>query len=58
MALSKNLGELPPHAKGKRVRVKLRNGLRPAETWAADGRDGCRWSLEGHPFDIAEFEVI
>jgi hypothetical protein len=26
--------------------------------WAADGKGGCRWSLTGSPFDIAEYEVI
>lgn len=53
-----NPGHCPREAAGKRVRVVLRNGMRPAESWAADGKTGCRWTLEGHPFDIAEYEVI
>lgn len=53
-----NPGHLPRAAEGRRVRVRLANGVRPASPWAADGRGGCRWSLTGHPFDIAEYEVI
>lgn len=61
-----NPGHLPEEAIGKRVRVLLANG-EPGRTdnnpmsppdWAADGRGGCRWSIEGHPHDIAEFEVL
>lgn len=61
-----NPGHLPPEAIGKRVRVLLANG-EPGRTdnnpmspagWAAEGRGGCRWSIEGNPFDIAEYEVI
>lgn len=58
MALQPNLGSCPPHAKGKHVRVVLRNGLRPAEGWAADGRGGCDWSLRNRPFDIMEWEIV
>lgn len=62
-----NPGKLPHEAKGKRVRVKLANGhtggfeaVTPVSPvgWAADGPQGCRWDLSGHPFDIAEYEVI
>lgn len=58
---------MPADAKGKRIRGVLANGMRfgfePVATgapagWPADGPTGCRWSLDGHPFDIAEFEVI
>ena len=62
--MKSNDGELPPEAIGKRVRVVLACGLRPVDDpamppgWAADGRGGCRWSLTGHPSDIARFEVI
>jgi hypothetical protein len=54
----KNDGRMPSIAAGKRVRVRLRNGMCPPESWAADGKLGCRWSLTGHPFDILEFEVL
>jgi hypothetical protein len=56
--LAPNLGECPPHAKGKRVRVVLRNGMRPAGSWPADGRDGCNWRLTGSGFDIKEWEIV
>lgn len=58
MAFQPNLGECPPHAKGRRVRVVLRSGRRPVESWPADGPQGCDWRLTGSDFDIAEFEVI
>lgn len=62
MPLAPNLGECPPHARGKRVKVVLRNGLTPPESWPASGKDGCRWELtpEGRPsraFDIVEWEI-
>ena len=63
MALQPNLGELPPHAKGKRVRGVLRNGHRfgfepvanavPAG-WLAETTN---WRLTGSPFDVLEWEV-
>ena len=64
--MTPNPGHLPQEAIGKRVRVLLRCGRPGAEDinpmsppgWAADGRGGCRWTLTGHPFDIAEFEVV
>jgi hypothetical protein len=52
-----NLGRQPGDTFGCRVRVVLRNGLRPAESWAADGRSGCNWALSGHPFDIKLLEL-
>lgn len=61
-----NPGHLPEEAIGKRVRVRLANGelgrsdnnpMSPPG-WAADGRGGCRWSIEGQPHDIVEFEVL
>lgn len=55
--MTRNPGHLPPEAAGRRVRVTLRNGQRPADPWPADGRLGCRWTLTGHPFDIAAYEV-
>lgn len=62
MPLQPNLGECPPHAKGKRVRVVLENGYDTAPRepggWPADGREGCDWRLRNHPFAIKEFEVI
>jgi len=62
-----NPGHCPDFARGKRVRVVLANGQRYGDHpvnavvpagWAADGSNGCRWSRSGHPFDIAEYEVI
>ncbi|MFC4256714.1 hypothetical protein GRI97_15685 [Altererythrobacter xixiisoli] len=53
-----NTGRRPEAAAGKRVNVTLRNGMRPAESWAADGRAGCNWSLNGHPFDITHFKIV
>lgn len=54
---------MPGEATGKRVRVKLRNGRIPAESWPADGKGACNWALtrEGlrsRAFDIIEYEVI
>lgn len=55
--MKRNYGHLPGDAIGRRVRVKLANG-RVCDGWPADGKGGCRWTLTGHPFDIAEYEVI
>lgn len=55
--MRQNPGFQPPETIGRRVRVILRNGMAGKGDWAADGRQGCRWSLEGRPFDIAEWEV-
>lgn len=61
-----NPGYLPEEAAGKRVRVRLAHGgmgscddnpMSPPG-WAADGRGGCRWVIDGRPHDIAEYEVI
>lgn len=54
---TKNLGR-PPNklkAEGKRVSVILANGMKPEGSWAASGRNACRWTLEGNDFDIAFF---
>lgn len=65
-----NPGQLPPGARGKRVRVKLRGtGREPVYDdhwnpmsppgWAADGRGGCNWALDdAYPFSIIEYAVI
>ena len=55
--MKKNPGHLPADAVGKRVRVKLANGMRPVDSWAADGKGGCNWKITGSDFDIAEYEV-
>lgn len=55
---TRNPGRCPSEAEGKRVRVRLRNGTVPDASWAADGRHGCRWSIDGLPFDILQFEVV
>lgn len=53
-----NPGYCPAEAKGKRIFAKLRNGMIPKESWPADGRGECRWTLEDHPFDIVAYVVI
>lgn len=58
MAMRTNYGVCPADAAGKRVKVRLRNGMKPEQSWAADGRYGCRWTLTDHPFDIVEYEVL
>lgn len=61
-----NRGYLPDEARGKRVRVILANGMVPncdatsATTppgWAADGREGVRWSRTEAPHDIDQWEI-
>ncbi len=61
-----NTGRCPREAQGKRVVVQLRNGrvcgrepLGPAlpSGWAADGKNGCRWTLTDSPFDVASWEI-
>lgn len=62
----KNDGKQPRGTRGKRVRVVLTNGIASVDSiapgaaagWAADGKGGCRWTLTGHPFDIAWFLVL
>lgn len=66
-------GFCPEEAKGKRVRVILRGTMREPryanETrpdiplgWSADGRFGCRWSLDDKRFpremDIVGYRVL
>ncbi len=41
----------------RRVWVRLRNGMEPKETWAAWGKNGCRWESSGHPFDITHYRL-
>lgn len=52
-----NRGRQPPGTEGRRVYVLLRNGMRPPESWPADGRAACRWTLTGGPFDIIQWEL-
>lgn len=65
--MNPNPGHCPEDAIGKRVIVRLADGSvcgrDPVSStsprgWAADGRNGCRWTLTGQPSDIAEYEVI
>jgi hypothetical protein len=64
-----NKGELPRGARGKRVRVKLRwSGEEPFYNsdvtsaippgWPADGKGGCRWSLDGGDYDITHYVIM
>lgn len=55
--MTRNRGHLPPEAVGKRVRVRLRNGV-TCDSWPADGRGGCRWTLTGDTHDILAYQVI
>lgn len=61
-----NPGFCPQSMRDKRVVVQLANGRicgREQVTsttptgWAADGRQGCRWTLTGDPFDIVGWQV-
>ena len=52
-----NEGKMPRGVKGKRVRVVLRNGMRPEESWPADGPTGCDWALTGSDWDIRKYEI-
>lgn len=64
--MTRNPGHLPSDAVGKRVHVVLAHGGRgrtddnPTSPpgWAADGRQGCRWTRTGCRFDIDYYEVI
>lgn len=46
----------------RRVHVVLRCGYatkgREPNGWASEGRSACRWTIQNHPYDIMEFEVI
>ncbi len=53
-----NPGKLPPEAIGKRVEVELCNGIIGKGDWAADGQNGCRWTLTGNGWDIAFYQVV
>lgn len=64
--LQPNHGHCPGAARGKRVRGVLRGGnqfgfnqISPVTPpgWPADGKGGCRWTLEGHSHDILEWEL-
>ena len=60
----KNAGRCPTRAKGKRVVVKLRNGIVSGEEPVANGcpagwpADTSRWSLENDPFDIVHYRIL
>lgn len=74
MAYRENRGKLPrscvvfsddgeERKSYRKVHVRLRNGFdsRRAghDPWPAAGTmPPTRWSLEGHPFDVVEYEVI
>lgn len=59
-----NPGRLIDAVKGKRVEVELFNGVKPKESWPADGRDRTggktdwRISDPPHPFQIRRFRVL
>jgi hypothetical protein len=59
-----NPGHLPPEAEGKRVIVQLAEGStcgrEPVSPTAPRGwaAESTRWTLTGHPFDIAFYEVV
>ncbi len=62
----RNPGRCPDEAVGKRVLVAQMTGelgraddnpMSPAG-WAADGRGGCAWTLDGSPWNIDQYRVI
>jgi hypothetical protein len=53
-----NNGRMPAFCAGKRVFVELRNGVRPAESWACDGRDAMNWELSPPDRPAAKFDVV
>jgi len=54
-----NPGYCPSEAIGRRVAVRLANGITVlAPGWPADGKAGCDWRRNGHPYNIAEYEVL
>jgi hypothetical protein len=73
MSWKPNLGgRCPDEARGKRVKVRLRNGRvdgdKPVSSdsragWPADSSVGAkgpptRWTLEGGPFDVIEWDFV
>lgn len=60
MSWKPNPGYCPPTAKGKRVKVKLRNGNVesgwPADRSVAGRNPPMRWTLEDHPADVLEWD--
>lgn len=56
----RNPGRCPGYLKGteKRVNVILRNGLRPAESWPADGRGHLNWKLSPDNSPSRGFDVV
>lgn len=60
--MTPNPGYLPSDAIGKRVFVLLENGMdnRDRDPAAAPGwsAESASWRRTGHPFDIAEYEVV
>lgn len=55
--MTPNPGRCPPEAMGRKVRVHLANG-QVRGPWPASGAQGVCWDRRGHPFDIAEYEVV
>lgn len=61
--MQRNPGHKPREAAGKRVRGALRCGKRfgftPVSTTAPPGwaADDARWALDGHDYDILEWEI-
>lgn len=57
-----NWGEVPEDARGKRVMVILKNGLKVKESWPADGGSyrspPVRWTLTGDDWDIDRYRVV
>lgn len=52
-----NHGIMPGGLEGKRVYVELRNGIKPADSWPADGSHHGKtdWTMSGHNFDIVRW---
>jgi hypothetical protein len=62
VSLKPSPGRCPDEARGKRVRVVLRNGYDTAKSerngWPADGRGACNWSRDLGPWTIESWEIV
>lgn len=62
---SRNPGWRPDEVAGKRIEPALMTGEIGSRDdpsfpagWAADGRGGCSWVLDGSPFNIDQYRVL
>lgn len=45
---------------GKRIMVELFNGIRPKDSWPADGKGEPNWTISKppHPFEIKRYRIV